>query len=220
MFPRLYHRRRTAARREWQGFVQHWPTPTVARTRRRCLTWRLRIEPVVARWLAGETLLLVPVLHFPHGELTRTYAQQGRAARCSLSRMHATRTERGTLKKRGNYQLTTITRRTVPFAIRETSSIEYTWKYTWTAFTRIPGAGSFRNGRTSVVARCQQRKRNVARLKEAEKGKAGQSSDALARCADIPLALRYARPASPDRDYFPPGAPRFTFSWRTMASDR
>lgn len=73
---------------------------------------------------------------------------------------------------------------------------------------------SFRNRRTSVVARCQQRKRNVARLKEA-KGKAGQSSDALARCADIPLALRYARPASPDRDYFPPGAPRFTFSWRT-----
>lgn len=149
MFPRLYHRRRTAARREWQGIVQHWPTPTVARTRRRCLTWRLRIEPVVARWLAGETLLLVPVLHFPHGELTRTYAQQGRAARCSLGRMHATRTERGTLKKRGNYQLTTITRRTVRFAIRETSSIEYTWKYTWTAFTRIPGAGSFRNGRTS-----------------------------------------------------------------------
>ena len=63
----LYHHRRTAARREWQGFVQHWPTPTVARTRRRCLTWRLRIEPVAARWLAGETLLLVPVLHFPHG---------------------------------------------------------------------------------------------------------------------------------------------------------
>lgn len=74
----------------------------------------------------------------------------------------------------------------------------------------------FRDRRTSVVARCQQRKRNVARLKEA-KGKAGQSSDALARCADIPLASRYARPASPDRDYFPPGAPRFTFSWRTGA---
>ena len=89
MFPRLYHRRRTAARREWQGFVQHWPTPTVARTRRRCLTWRLRIEPVVARWLAAETLLLVPVFHFPHGELRRARmrnkdAQPGvRPAKCT-----------------------------------------------------------------------------------------------------------------------------------------
>lgn len=137
MFPRLYHRRRTAARREWQGFVQHWPTPTVARTRRRCLTWRLRIEPVVARWLAGETLLLVPVLHFPHGELTRTYAQQGRAARCSPGRMHATRTERVTLKKRGNYQLTTITRRTVRFDSR--NFFHRYWKYTWIAFTTIRG---------------------------------------------------------------------------------
>ena len=72
-------------------------------------------------------------------------------------------------------------------------------------FTMICEIG-FRILDSNVAARCHDENGTV-QVKEA-KGKAGQSSDALARCADIPLALRYAHPSFPGRDYFLLGALR------------